>query len=137
MPVYHRPSSEKPRFSVRARLRSFVYAGRGLRFLAQDEHNAWLHLVASAGVIAAGIALKISLEDWRWLVIAIALVWVAEAINTAVEELCDRVSREFDPSIGRVKDIAAGGVLAASIAAAVIGLLTLGPPFLIWLESTG
>ena len=71
---------------------------------------------------------------WRWLVIAIALVWVTEAINTAVEELCDRVSPEFDPSIGRVKDIAAGGVLAASIASAVIGLLTLGPPFLIWLE---
>lgn len=122
-------SSAKPRFSVRARLQSFVYAGRGLRWLAQDEHNAWLHLAASVAVIIAGIALKISLEDWRWLVIAVALVWIAEAINTAVEELCDRVSPEVDPSIGRVKDIAAGGVLAASIAAATIGLLTLGPPF--------
>lgn len=127
-------SSAKPVFSPRERLRSFVYAGRGLRWLVQDEHNAWLHIAASAAVIGAGIALKVSLADWRWLVIAIALVWVAEAINTAVEELCDRVSPGFDPSIGRVKDLAAGGVLAASMAAAVIGLLTLGPPFLRWLE---
>lgn len=128
------PSSEKPQFSAQARLRSFIYAGRGLRLLAQEEHNAWLHLAASVAVIGAGIALKVSLEDWRWLVIAIAFVWVTEAINTAVEELCDRVNPEFDPSIGRVKDIAAGGVLAASIAAVVIGLLTLGPPFLRWIE---
>ena len=111
-------------------MKSFVYAGRGLRWLVQDEHNAWLHLAASAGVIVAGLALHISLDDWRWLVLAIALVWVTEAINTAVEELCDRISPEFDRSIGRVKDLAAGAVLAASIAAAVVGLLTLGPPLL-------
>lgn len=134
MSDHDNPSAEKPRFSAQARLKSFVYAGRGLRWLAQDEHNAWLHLAASATVIVAGIALKVSLEDWRWIVIAVALVWVAEAINTAVEELCDHVSPEFDLSIGRVKDIAAGGVLAASIASAVIGLLTLGPPFLKWFE---
>jgi diacylglycerol kinase (ATP) len=126
----HNPPSAKPRFSIRARLKSFVYAGRGIRWLAQDEHNAWLHLAASATVIVAGFALDISLDDWRWLVSAIAFVWVTEAMNTAVEELCDRVSPQFDEAIGRVKDLAAGAVLAASLAAAVIGLLTLGPPFL-------
>ena len=118
----------KTGFSIRTRLKSFTYAGRGLRWLVQDEHNAWLHLAASVTVIVAGIALHISLNDWRWLVFAIALVWVTEAMNTAVEELCDRVSPEFDPSIGRVKDLAAGAVLAASLAAGMIGLLTLGPP---------
>ena len=101
-----------------------------MRWLAQDEHNAWLHLGASSTVILAGFALDISLDDWRWLVSAIAFVWVTEAMNTAVEELCDRVSPQFDEAIGRVKDLAAGAVLAASLAAAVIGLLTLGPPFL-------
>lgn len=124
------PPSAKAGFSVRARLKSFVYAGRGLRWLAQDEHNAWVHLAASVAVIVAGLALHIPLDDWRWLVFAIAFVWVTEAINTAVEELCDFVSPDFAQAIGRVKDLAAGAVLAASLAAAVIGLLTLGPPFL-------
>lgn len=58
------------------------------------------------------------------------LVWLAEAFNTAVEGLCDRIHPEFDPAIGRIKDLGAGGVLVASIAAALIGVLTLGPPLL-------
>ena len=123
------PAAKLP-FSVTARLKSFVYAGRGLRWLVQDEHNAWMHLAASAMVVVAGFLLHISFDDWRWLVFAIAFVWVTEAMNTAVEELCDFVSPGFAHPIGRVKDLAAGAVLAASLAAAVIGLLTLGPPCL-------
>lgn len=115
------------RLSARARLKSFVYAGRGLHSLVRTEHNAWLHLAASAVVIAAGFALKISLDDWRWIALAIALVWIAEAFNTAIEELCDRFTDAFDPAIGRVKDLAAGGVLLASVGAVIIGLLTFGP----------
>lgn len=118
------------RFTIGGRLRSFVYAGRGLRLLVQEEHNAWLHLAATAIVVGAGLLLRISLDDWRWLVLAVALVWVTEAVNTAVEALCDHVSPGFDPSIGKVKDLAAGAVLVASIAAAGIGLVTLGPPLL-------
>lgn len=86
-------------------------------------------MAASATVIVAGLLLHLSLDDWRWIVFAIAFVWVTEAINTAVEELCDFVSPGFHRSIGRVKDLAAGAVLAASLGAVVIGLLTLGPPF--------
>ncbi len=113
--------------SVRARMRSFVYAARGLRSLVRTEHNAWLHLAATGLVIAAGFVLKISMDDWRWITLAIALVWIAEAFNTAIEELCDRITDVFDPAIGRVKDLAAGAVLLASIGAAIIGILTLGP----------
>ena len=56
-----------------------------------------------------------------------ALVWIAEALNTAIEDLCDHLNPDFDPAIGRVKDLAAGGMLIASITAFVIGLLTFGP----------
>lgn len=119
-----------PRFSLRARLGSFVFAARGLRHMVRREHNARLHLAASLAVVGAGVTLRVSAEDWRWLVLAIAMVWLAEAFNTAIETLCDRVNPEFDPAIGRVKDVAAGAVLVASIAAALIGVLTLGPPLL-------
>ncbi|KQO50253.1 diacylglycerol kinase family protein [Sphingomonas sp. Leaf257] len=123
----HEPPCAPTGFNVRARLKSFVYAGRGLRWLVWDEHNAWLHFAASVIVIVLGFTLRISLEDWRWIVLAMALVWIAEAINTAIEDLCDHLNPDFDPAIGRVKDLAAGGVLIASMAAIVIGLLTFGP----------
>ncbi len=126
----------RSRFSVAARLRSFIFAWRGLRRLVREEHNARLHLAATLAVVGAGLFLRVSVADWRWLVLAIALVWLAEAFNTAVENLCDRVEPGFDPAIGRIKDMAAGAVLIASLAAAAIGLLTLGPPILALLAST-
>jgi diacylglycerol kinase (ATP) len=130
MPKTDKLPTPETQFSIRARLKSFSFAGRGLRWLVQDEHNAWLHLAASLVVIAAGFLLRISVADWRWLVVAIAMVWMAEAFNTAIEDLCDRISPEFDSAIGRVKDLAAGGVLIATIAAALIGLMTLVPALL-------
>lgn len=117
-------------FSIRARLKSFIYAGRGLRALVYGEHNARLHLAASISVVSCGLILQISAADWRWIVLAIAIVWLAEAFNTAIEDLCDRINPEFDPAIGRIKDLAAGAVLIASVAAALIGVLTMGPVLL-------
>jgi len=117
-------------FSISARLKSFRYAIRGLRVLVREEHNARVHLAASLCAAAVGAVLRLSSAEWRWLVLAIALVWLAEAFNTAIEDLCDRICPDFDPAIGRIKDLAAGGVLVATLAAAAIGLLTLGPPLL-------
>ena len=121
------PNLDRPGFSLSARLRSCGYAGRGLRRLLRDEHNAWLHLGAIAAVALTGLWLRVVAADWRWLILATALVWMAEAVNTAVEELCDRLHPSVDPVIGGVKDLAAGAVLVAAVAAALIGVLTLGP----------
>jgi diacylglycerol kinase (ATP) len=115
------------RFSLIARLRSFGFALSGLGFMLRTQHNAWIHLAATVLVALAGLALGVSASDWRWLTLAIALVWVAEAMNTAFEHLCDVVSPAFHVSVQRCKDVAAGAVLVCAIAAAVVGALTLLP----------
>ena len=121
------------RFTVRNRARSFVYAWRGLRRFAATQHNAWIHTVATLLVILVSALLGISGDDWRWIVLAIGLVWSAEALNTAVEQLGDAISLEQDPRIGFAKDVAAGAVLVSALAAAVIGALTLLPYLLTYL----
>ena len=115
------------RFSVRSRFKSFGYTFSGLGLLLRAEHNAWIHLAATVAVITISFVLGISVADWRWIVLAVGLVWASEAFNTAIEGLCDIVSPGFDERIGRVIDMAAGGVLVFALAAAVIGILTLGP----------
>ena len=77
--------------------------------------------------MAAGAGLGVSRLEWCWLVAAIAWVWTAEALNTALESLADAVHPDRHPLVGRAKDAAAGAVLAASLGAAAIGLLVLGP----------
>jgi diacylglycerol kinase (ATP) len=117
----------RARFTVAARMRSFRYAGRGLLVLVRSEHNAWLHFAATGAVIAAGLALEIDRVDWRWIAAALLWVWSAEALNTAIEKICDLVSPEPDERIRVVKDVAAGAVLVSSIGAALIGAFTFLP----------
>ena len=114
-------------FSVHSRLKSFSFAIAGLRHLVAAEHNARIHLAATFTVIAVSALLRITLSDWRWIVLAIALVWITESLNTAVEALCDLISPGFNEAIKVAKDVSAGAVLIASAAAFVIGCATLMP----------
>lgn len=114
-------------FSPAARLRSFVYAGRGIRKLLASQHNAWIHAVATSVVVGLGLALGVSRLEWIALVGAIMAVWTAEAVNTAFEHLCDVASPEYHPLVEAAKDVAAGAVLICAIGAAIIGAIVLGP----------
>ncbi len=116
-------------FTWRARLRSFAFAIDGLRRMVRNEHNARLHLAATFVAVAVSIWLGIDYSDWRWIFVSICWVWFAEAANTALEHLCDVVSPERNETVRFAKDIAAGGVLISSIAAAIIGVATLYPYF--------
>jgi diacylglycerol kinase (ATP) len=117
------------RWPLARRFRSFVHAGRGLGWLLRHEANARIHAAAAVGAVAAGLIFRISLADWRWIMLAVALVWSAEAFNTALERLCDRVTPAQDELVRIAKDVAAGAVLVAAIAAALIGAATLFPYF--------
>jgi diacylglycerol kinase (ATP) len=118
--------AEQP-FRIAARLNSFRFAFNGLRLMASGQHNAWIHAVATGLVLAAGILLRISAADWRWLLLAIGLVWIAETFNTAFEHLCDVVSPELNMSVQKCKDVAAGAVLIAAVCAALIGATVFWP----------
>ena len=117
-------------FSLAARARGFVYAWRGLVYLASTQHNAWIHLAVAALVVAAGFHFRIDRWEWAWLIVAIGLVLAAEAMNTAVEVLADTLAPDFNPGIGRAKDVAAGAVLILAVTAALIGILVFLPHLL-------
>ena len=108
--------------------RSFRCAVAGLTYLLRTQPNARFHAAASVAVMALAAALRLGLHDWCWLTLAQAMVWSAEAMNTAIECLADHVSTERRPLIGHAKDTAAAAVVCAAAGAAVIGVLVLGPP---------
>ena len=114
-------------FSFRQRLQSFRYAFRGIGFMIKTQHNFWVHLGITILVVAAGLFFRISLNDWMLIILAIGLVLSAETFNTAIEQLTDLVHPDTHPVAGRVKDVAAGAVLLAALAAAFIGLLIFVP----------
>jgi diacylglycerol kinase len=110
-----------------ARLRSFGYALVGLAFMLRTQGNAKVHLVATLVVAGAGLWFRLDRGEWLWLVAALALVWMSEATNTAIEHLCDVVSPGHRESVRRAKDVAAGSVLVAAVAAAAVGVAVFWP----------
>lgn len=115
------------RFSTRGRIKSCLYAITGINFMLRTQHNAWLHALATLSVISLALHTEVTAADWRWLIAAMTIVWVAETINTALEYVCDVVSPDFHEAVKRAKDIAAGAVLISAVAAAVMGGLTFWP----------
>lgn len=105
----------------------FVCAGRGLVYVLTREPSGRVHAAALPAVAVLGLWLKIDWSGWAVLAVAAGGVIAAEALNTAVERLADRVSREREEPIRLIKDLAAGGVLAATLGAVLAGVAVLGP----------
>jgi diacylglycerol kinase len=120
----------QPVFRLSSRARSFRFAARGIVALLRSQHNAWIHAAASVGVVTLGLRVGLSRVEWSLVVLAMIVVWSAEAINTALEALCDVASPAAHPLVERAKDIAAGAVLVAAVGAAIVGLLVFGPHLL-------
>lgn len=114
-------------FSFAGRIRSLKHACGGILEMLRSQHNAWLHLLASVVVIAAGIGVDVTRLEWCVLILTITSVWVCEAFNTALEFLCDVASPEFHPLVKKSKDVAAGAVLLSVVGAVIIGLLVFTP----------
>lgn len=115
---------------MHSRAKSFVYAFDGVIQFFKTEHNAWLHLVATGMVAAMAMMLGVSDLEVIALVIAVALVWISEILNTCIEKAMDMISEKCDPRIKLIKDLSAGAVLVAAGAAAIIGFVVFLPKFL-------
>jgi len=107
-------------------LRSFRFASKGIVDLFRYENNAKVHLLVTIVVISVGFWLRFTVTEWAIILTQIGLVCAAEAVNTAIEKLCDVVSPGHNPTIGNIKDMVAGAVLIVSIVAVVVGVLIIG-----------
>lgn len=112
---------------MKLRWNAFRCAFAGLAYLIKTQTHARWHLLATVLVVVLGFIFSVSREEWLALILAMALVWVAEAINTAIELTCDAVSKEKHPLIGHGKDVAAGAVLVAAVFAVMVGAVVFWP----------
>ena len=113
--------------------KSIGVAFDGIIDLIKSENNAKIHVVSTIVVIIVGLKLQFLAIEWLWISLAIAGVWVAELINTAIEKLTDLVSPEINPIAKKVKDYAAGAVLVMAIWAIFVFCLISLPHLWMWL----
>ncbi|QEM13855.1 diacylglycerol kinase family protein [Mucilaginibacter rubeus] len=116
-------------------IRSFGFAFKGLGYAAHTQPNFRFHLVAGTIAIILGFLFRISTAEWLWLMISIAIVLIAELLNTSLETLTDLVSPTYNEKAGRVKDVAAGAVVIAALFALITGAIIFLPKIILALGS--
>ena len=110
--------------------RAFGWAFAGLGYAWRTQRNIRIHVAITLAIVTLAFWLGLSARDWAVLALTIGVVLAAEMANTAVEAVVDLVSPTPHPLAKVAKDTAAAGVLLAAIAAAVVGLVVLGPRLL-------
>lgn len=114
---------------VSGRLKSFKYAVHGAYKLVTTEHSVMVQFFLGIAMTIAGFYFDISKTDWLFQTMAIGLVLSIEGLNTAVEKIADFIHPSFHDKIGFIKDVAAGAVFFAAVAAIVVGLIIYIPIF--------
>jgi diacylglycerol kinase len=104
-------------------MRSFGHAFRGWGLFLKEKGHARIHHLAVVVAIIISLWLHISRSDWLWIGLAITLVYTAEMINSALEELIDHIHPERSEPIRNVKDRLAAVVLICSLFALIIAIL--------------
>lgn len=123
-------SNKKESFLIN-RLKSVRYAFNGALYLCRTESSIKIQLFITLVITIAGFYFDISKTEWLFQIAMIGLVMSMEGINTAIEYIADFVHPNLHSSIGRIKDIAAGAVFIASIAAAVVAIIIYYPKFML------
>jgi len=112
---------------LKARIKSFGYAGKGIAFFFRSQPNAKIHALAAILAVGLGVFLQISRLEWVGIVLCIGAVLTTEALNTALEELVNWISPEYHVKAGIVKDVAAGAVLITALTALIVGAIIFLP----------
>lgn len=106
-----------PSFGV---LHSFRAAFTGVARTVASQRNMKLHVLSALMVMIVGMALPLDLSMRVALLMAVAIVFFAEILNTGLEALVDLFIGEYHRLAMLAKDAAAAGVLVLSVAAVFI-----------------
>ncbi|MBW4062222.1 diacylglycerol kinase family protein [Candidatus Saccharibacteria bacterium] len=110
-------------------MRGFGFAFKGLWYVLRYERNARIHLVAAVFAFGLGVYMRVTDVELAAIFFAIIIVFLAEIVNTAFEKTLDLIDTNHNPKIMIIKDMAAGAVLVAASAAALMGIVIFTPYF--------
>lgn len=104
-------------------IESFKWAMNGIRAVWREEVNFRIELGIAVLVVLFGIYADFLVLEWMIIIACIGAVLSAEILNTAIEDLCNKVEPNTDPVIGKIKDTMGGFVLVVCLTSAIIGII--------------
>lgn len=104
-------------------VKAFNAAIEGIIYTFKKERNMKIHYFVAVVILVSSLFLDFSKIEMILLLFTISLVVISEMFNTAIEKTVDMITDEFHPLAKIAKDVAAGGVLIATLNAVVVGYI--------------
>lgn len=105
----------------------FKFAFKGFARLCKSEKNFRVHLLLFSLLVICSFLLGISKIEWLIILGLSALVISMEALNSALEKLCDKVEPKKSEEIAWIKDVAAAAVFVAALFSFVCAIIIFLP----------
>lgn len=112
----------------------FLVAINGIIKVFKDESSFRYQFIVFIIAILLSVFFNISPFQWILIIISAMIVFVLEIMNTAIENIIDLISPEYNIKAGMIKDISAGAVLVATIGSVIIGMIIFVPKILVFLH---
>lgn len=104
--------------------KSFKTALKGLALAYKSQKNFRIHIVAAIIVVIMAFLFKFSCLEFCLLLFAIGFVMASELFNSVIEFALDALYKnKYSKLVKMAKDIAAAGVLIATVTSVLIGCL--------------
>ena len=108
-------------------IQSFLSAFRGLWITYKSQRNFRIQVSFAILAIYFSIKFRIPPEHMLFVTLSIVFVLISELINTSIEILGDRITKNKDLWIKNSKEISAAEVLLSAIFSIVVGLVVFLP----------
>lgn len=108
-------------------LHSFRFAASGIQIALKEEPNFLVEIMFSAFAIAAVVVFDLSALERAMVVFSAGVLLATELINTAIEDVCNKIEPNLDHAIKKIKDIMAASVLVVSVATISVWIIVLYP----------
>ena len=105
---------------ISTRFRRVLTAIKGMLLLIKTEASIFIFL---------GFYFELDVNDWIKQIMIFGFIISIEALNTAIEKICDFVNPDYNKKIGFIKDISAGAVSFA-VVASLIAIVLIYYPYL-------
>ena len=116
---------------------AFADATDGIVHAFIEQPNFRVQLGIAVVAILGAFALGFDQVQWVALLLTIGVVLAAELFNTCLEHVVDLIMPDTHPLARAAKHAGAAAVLAASLAAAAVGVVLYGQALASWLRAHG
>ena len=108
-------------------IQSIGYSITGVITAFKDETSIKIQFVLGMVAVFFGFYFNISASEWFAVILCIAGVLGMEVMNSAIENLSDRITTEQDPFIKKAKDMGAGAVMMIALASIIVACIIFIP----------